>query len=451
VESSHAIDALTAGCTKLTTIILPSDLVDDDVILSIAEHCSNLTHLDINGSEWVTDESLSVLAERCPLLQTLTANYCTALGDASIVKIAQNCPSLKNLNVIGIGITDAALFALARHCPLLERLLLIECAGISDEGVIAIAKGCRCLEEIFMDMCVVLTDLSVFALAKHCPYLKEVGLADCELVTDFSLSDLLDRCKELRVVGAYRTQQLASTALKALQDAQCVVLSDEEDYQNNIQFGVRSKFGPQQDRDLRQVSYLTCAAGTVEMPFLRTAAYLCPNLLEITFELYDLLQDSHVLVVLTSCPLLQSVALRWCPKLTGRCIEAVTELCPNLHQLDLELSCLKIAVENDQGNVVASVTQEVLFHNLAHTRGDQLRQLRLSCDSLHSASLAHIANYCTNLSSLCLSGAVLMDDSTLELILNRLDKLTKLSVKNCPLLSTEMIARVKRRFPRCLI
>jgi hypothetical protein len=84
-------------------------------------------------------------------------------------------------------------------------------------------------------------------------------------------------------------------------------------------------------------------------------------------------------------------------------------------------------------------------------RGCQLRQLRLSCSTLHPASLTHIANYCADLSSLRLDGASLLDDSALGLLLDRLDKLTELSVKDCPLLLAEMVARAKKRFPRCLM
>eukprot|EP01034_Spumella_vulgaris_P025969 gene25969-32481_t len=292
--------------------------------------------------------------------------------------------------------------------------------AVTDEGVCALARGCSQLQDLCLDGCATqLTDVSVLELANRCIHLEEVGFMNCELVTDYALSHMIDKCKKLRVLGAHGTQQIMSTALKAVTGAQCVTLTDEEDYQRNIRFGTRFVGGA----DLRCVTFDTCASmeRSLSESFLRTVSYVCPCLLAITFEKYWSLTDELVELFLTLCPTLTSITLRECPLLTGHCLEVITEHCVNIQELELGVESLK------KGNT----SQDVLMFNFVYARGAQMKHLNLSdCTTFLNQTP--------------------VSDASLAVILDSCNKLTRMSVKNCQNLSAEMKARAALRFPKCV-
>lgn len=163
--------------------ILKSDVHDDDakmspsLILQPDLNCnfgvcitSNLTLLDLRGSQRLTDKGLMQLSD---------------LPSLEIAKL-DNCHSIK-----GRGL---AVLARSHH---LHTLSLANCRRLTDEAIINISHLIS-LESLSLDGCRCLTDRSVVAI-RNLTQMKRLDLSQCDLITDSGLEELehLERIEEL--------------------------------------------------------------------------------------------------------------------------------------------------------------------------------------------------------------------------------------------------------------
>lgn len=114
-KKTHVLDL--SGCDGVS-----------DVGLTAANACSNLVKLDLNalgatGRLSISSKCLASLAPFWPHLQVVFLRRCSLVTDHAIVTIAENCLQLRHLNVSGCrSVTDASLKAIAKCSLRLESI-----------------------------------------------------------------------------------------------------------------------------------------------------------------------------------------------------------------------------------------------------------------------------------------------------------------------------------------
>ena len=91
-------------CLYIKSIILLNDIYHtDDVIIDIAEHCSNLQiltiHSDYYNNKTVSDISLLALSKHCLFLKEIDLSSCKHTTETGILQLIQQCKSLHILKL----------------------------------------------------------------------------------------------------------------------------------------------------------------------------------------------------------------------------------------------------------------------------------------------------------------------------------------------------------------
>lgn len=214
-----------SSCHDLKTINLVDLLypLDDSVVASIAEYCSNLTSLSLTRMERVRAESVERLGARCTRLTTLRLTHCPAVLRGGLYELARNCRMLTTLDLqkshlgfaivaafacnntqltdLGLafcaGVSDSALCTVARHCKQLERIDLTFNNRVTDLSAAELVTSCNNLKYLEFTFAPHLTDATVNAIAAHCHQLEKLNLSHCYAVTPAALCKVAARCTKL--------------------------------------------------------------------------------------------------------------------------------------------------------------------------------------------------------------------------------------------------------------
>ena len=257
--SSAGLILIFSSCIHLREINLMgvriSHHVNDDVLISISQHCPQLSILHIYLSDDVTDVGISALAEgcccgmftdlelesfdeenclftdsslvklfqrqklikrlsihiptmtdismisiaeNCKQLEYLHLDFMLHVTDISMMQIGQQCKYLKKINFVYIpGITDVSMVAISQHCHQLEELILYECPSILDISMLQIGQQCKSLKEIMFTRMEGVTDVSMVAISQHCHQLEKLIFYDCPSISDISMQAVAENCRNL--------------------------------------------------------------------------------------------------------------------------------------------------------------------------------------------------------------------------------------------------------------
>ena len=201
-ESAADMVEIFQSCRKLRKVDLRdfSDRLTDEVVLSVAEHCHILEHVDLGWCSAVSDVAIRRVAESCPLLQYANLSD-TKITDATVVCLCSRCPMLKRL-FFGrcYRLTDAAVLAVAEGLPGLTHIDLYHITAITSSAVETLASKCRELEHIDLAYCSNVSDVTLAKIAQHCPKLEELRVYECGAVTAVGLTYIATKCSNLKTV-----------------------------------------------------------------------------------------------------------------------------------------------------------------------------------------------------------------------------------------------------------
>lgn len=115
-----------------------------DLLLQVACNCLNLKSIDLSGlNELVDDNLIETLASNATQLSLLDLKACTRITDKSIINIAIKCPIIC-LVLSGISnLTDKIIFVIANNlCQYLEEIYLSGCSKISRVAINYLTDCC---------------------------------------------------------------------------------------------------------------------------------------------------------------------------------------------------------------------------------------------------------------------------------------------------------------------
>jgi hypothetical protein len=163
-------------------------------IRGLSKHCSGLTTIDLHTCVLVDDHVVVMIAEACPQLQEIDVFHCGRLTDHSLGALALNCHRLSSVNFGLADISDVGVVELALACPHLRSVAFGRCCQLTDTAVWMLAECCRRLSSVDFSYCAQLTDSAVAHLAERCKYLAIVLLGECPKLSDDSIVALAEHC-----------------------------------------------------------------------------------------------------------------------------------------------------------------------------------------------------------------------------------------------------------------
>ncbi|KAI4463467.1 hypothetical protein MML48_4g00014156 [Holotrichia oblita] len=167
--------------------------VVDDELLSILKRCQNLRELYLTQilDNKFTSQGLLEVIPYLKELRMLTLSKCTVVNDDVIISIAEHCPKLTTLDLHScVNITDVALYKLA-HLKHLNWVTLSN-TKVSDNGLEALVKGPsgHNLIEFRVADCANVTGQILPVIIANCPKLEVFVFHGCKMIQDTQLLDL---------------------------------------------------------------------------------------------------------------------------------------------------------------------------------------------------------------------------------------------------------------------
>ncbi len=162
--TQESLSQIASSSTSLTKLAVAGSPQYRDVqVVTLAQRCHKLVHLDLGWCNGLTDYGISVMAQNCPELQTLSLANCDSLTGTCVVDAALHCPRLATVDLTAcLGIKDEAILELIRSALQLSWLSISNCELLGKQTLGAIADWGEGLTHLEMLGCSSMTKKDIF-------------------------------------------------------------------------------------------------------------------------------------------------------------------------------------------------------------------------------------------------------------------------------------------------
>ncbi|CAH8326533.1 unnamed protein product [Eruca vesicaria subsp. sativa] len=347
------------GCRAVTSLELKCPRIEQICL----DGCDNLETayfkpIALRSLDLGICPKLSVLSIEAPYMVSLELKGCGVLSEASII-----CPVLASLDASFCGqLRDDCLPAITASCPLIESLVLMACSSIGSDGFSSL-KGLQNLSVLDLSYTSVMNLEPIF---KSCVQLKVLKLHTCKCLTESTLEPLykegaLPALEELDLSYGTLSQTVIDgllaccTHLTHLSLNGCVNMHDLKYF--SVYSSSDSSQEPAETSSNRLLQNLSCVGCPNIRKVLIPPAARFDHLSSLNLSLSILLRKVNIacssLVLLNlsncrslevlklDCPRLASLFLQSC-KMDEAGVEAAISGCRSLETLDLRF-CPKIS------------------------------------------------------------------------------------------------------------
>jgi len=211
------------GCINLEELNL-SDLyqiLNDDLLMSIADGCPNLKKLYISKGYDITNYAVKMILRKCKHLESLKLVNCPKINYEAFdtrrieeISIMSDDVSydlnLKYLNVNNCRMMeDNFIKMVSNNCPYLEELHISGCQNISDEGMKYLVSGRawtdKRVKALDISGCYCIGDNGIKTLTPS--VLEKLDISDCSFITDTGLNYIFNGMLLLEEIG-YENQEI---------------------------------------------------------------------------------------------------------------------------------------------------------------------------------------------------------------------------------------------------
>ncbi|KAL3629595.1 Transcription factor COE2 [Castilleja foliolosa] len=463
--SDIGLSAIARGCPSLRALSLWNvNSIGDKGLFEIARECRQLEKLDLCHCPSITNMGLAAIAENCPKLTSLTVESCSNIGNEGLQSIAKFCPNLKSLTIKdcplvgdqGIGcvlssassvltkvklqalnITDYSVAVIGHYGKAITDLVLSGLKNVSQKGfwVMGQARGLQKLSSLTITLCLGITDMSLEAVAKGCPNLKHVFLRKCCFVSDNGLvafaktassldSFLLEECNRITQLGILTALSRCISKVKSVSLIKCLGIKDL-----STEFPILSPC-----ESLRCLSIRSCPGfGTSSLSML---GKLCSHLHHLDLSGLCGITDAGLLPLLEGCKTgLVKVNLSDCVNLSDEVVLALS----SLHGKTLEVLNL------DGCQKITDASLEALSNTCP-----SLNDLDVSrCSITDSGVVALSYGVQSNLQILSLSGCTMVSNKSGPALENLGKTLVGLNLKHCNSISSSVVELLTGNLWRC--
>ncbi|CUA69166.1 SCF E3 ubiquitin ligase complex F-box protein grrA [Rhizoctonia solani] len=418
--------------TKLTSLLkLLNAFGRDDLTFRYASFVRRLNFMSF-GSE-LSDHLISRIAD-CTRLERLTLVSCVNLTDGSLEGILSKMPNLVALDLTGVGsVTDRSITAVSRIASRLQGINLGGCKLITDEGITQLARNCTLLRRVKLAGLQV-TNESVTLLARQCPLLLEMDLTGCTSISN-------DAIREIWACSGHIRELKLGMIGSALTDDAFPVPAD-----------------PQPPRMITSPNGSQSPALTLppETGLTTTRSFEHLRILDLTG--CTSLTDAAIEGIISVAPKIRNLVLAKCTLLTDNAIASVCKLGRYLHYLHLG----HVSLITDRAVIqLARTCTRLRYVDLACCT--QLTDLSVSelatLVKLRRIGLVRVINLTdqavfalserqSSLERIHLSYCEQITIPAIHFLLQRLHKLTHLSLTGIPAFRREELQRYCRTPPR---
>ncbi|WOL09228.1 EIN3-binding F-box protein 1-like [Canna indica] len=383
------------GCPLLEKLDLcQCPQITDKGLIAVAQKCSNLTSLAIESCSSIHNEGLQAIGRCCPNLKSITIKDCPHVTDQGIAALVSSASSsLERIKLKSLNISDITLAVIGHYGKNIIDLSLTSLQNVSEKGfwVMGNTLGLQKLRFISITSCSGLTDLGLKAISKGSPLLKQLHLRRSCYLSDVGLTAFaetaralenlhLEDCNRFTLIGVLTALSKCNPELKSLALVRCLGIKDISS---------------------------------------------CP-------------------IQLPACMSLRSLTIRDCPGVTSASLQVVGKICPQLQNVDLsgqvgvtDASLIPLVESSNVGFMEVNLSgcvnvTDALVTLLVKSHGSTLKTLNLDgCKKITDGSLLAIADTCSVLDDLDLSGCSVTDYGVAVLASARQLNLRMLSLANC--------------------
>eukprot|EP00698_Gefionella_okellyi_P005702 TRINITY_DN15169_c0_g1_i1.p1 TRINITY_DN15169_c0_g1~~TRINITY_DN15169_c0_g1_i1.p1 ORF type:complete len:636 (+),score=133.01 TRINITY_DN15169_c0_g1_i1:132-2039(+) len=413
--------------------------------LSAASFGVHLQHISLPNCAFASS-ALSEWAQHCNGLQTLKLHGCIGVDDAFVATIGAYCPQLRALDVSLCCVTDTGVQCL----PACLRELNLSDTAVSVTALIHIGKHMARLRSLWLDG-VNFTDIDrgLKALV-GCTKLVELSLADCQHVSDAGLVPLVAKCPRLRVLTLCETATAVGNKTANALARHCAQL----EHIRGVAFSDRATLNLV--KHCHQLQSLQLAGDVTDKALAHMLQH-CPQLRALYIRADNDLTDDGLAVIGRLCSQLRTLTLCECGGVSNEGLLLLGRHCDQLRHLVLHSTA---SVTCPKG--VAIPTLQLL--DISHTAlTDQslcaiadtctgLRSLNISgCYEVNTAGVVHMANVCTRLQTLIMDECQI-EDAGFEALATHCSQLSALSFaanNTCTFLALQSL--LQHRLPLQLV
>ena len=230
-ESWRASGLLDA-CRNLENVSLEGCRIDRNSVHSLLHQNARLQHVNLSGLATVSNTTMRIIAQHCPNLTLLNISWCSNVDAKGLGRVVNACPRLADLRAGEVrGFDDEPLLAALFRHNALERLVLPNCASLTDASLRVLFTGpspqldCitsraivppRVLRHLDLSRCSALTAAGLAHLAHNVPHLEGLQLSKCHELTDAALILLAPTLLALTHLDLEECDRLTDAALVAL-------------------------------------------------------------------------------------------------------------------------------------------------------------------------------------------------------------------------------------------
>ncbi|KAG6821563.1 hypothetical protein H0H93_000072 [Arthromyces matolae] len=382
----------------------------------------------------VKDDVLTTFSS-CDRLERLTLINCENITDHTLSRVLPSFPNLVAVDLTGVtNTTNDAIVGLACAAKRLQGINLAGCSKVSDEGILALAENCPMLRRVKLSGLSSLTDLSISAIAKACALLLELDLNHCSLITDISIRDVWLHSAHMREMRVSHCSQLTDAAFPCPPRLEGLLFPET-----------------------RNVFPSSGNEATSELPPLvlpRSMEHL--RMLDLT--MCALVTDDAVEGIIHYASKIRNLVLSKCSLLTDRAVENICRLGRHLHYLHLghagkitdssvrtlARSCTRLRYVDFANCVLLTDMSVFELAGLPKLRRIGLvRVNNLTDEAVYSLGERH-----TSLERIHLSYCDQISVMAIHFLLQKLDKLTHLSLTGVPAFRQPELQRFCRDPPK---
>ena len=380
-------------------------LLEDSVLTWVGSQnrFPRLASVNLDGCHTVHDAGGVAMARGCTQLTALDLAD-TGVSSEALEAVAGGCPKLCDLNIWGCGVTGG-LIAVVRRCSQLFKLEANNCDGLREAELIRAFSELQNLSPEFRNLSWLglsnnhksVTDAVLVAISRGCPKLAHLDLFDARKITDAGVIAVAQGCSELNTLILNGCDHITAAAVLAIAQL-CPRL---------IQLDLVCGDGSHLDDDV-----------------VEAIARGCPEIRVLSL-VGDGVGDDSAKSIATRCPEITNLELRGCSVgIEG--LAALGEDCKQLATLSMEGSCV---FDED-------------LHAIAESFGTQLTRLDISGghSSITDDGVLALAEACTQIAWLNLSGCVEITDEALEALGENCPGLVELQLAGCTRIRNVLLA-----------
>ncbi|KAG5652418.1 hypothetical protein H0H81_005066 [Sphagnurus paluster] len=378
------------------------------------------------------DDILSTFAS-CDRLERLTLINCENITESTLTRILPCFPNLVAVDLTGVLVTtNEAVIGLALAAKRLQGINLAGCSNVSDEGIMAFAKNCPMLRRVKLSGLTSLTDAPISAIAKSCPLLLEIDLNYCYLVTDASIREIWIHSTHMREMRVSHCSQLTDAAFPASLRLDGLVPPN-----------VPNPF-PSQATDS-------------DLPLLFLSRPL-EHLRMLDLTACSLVTDDAIEGIISYAPRIRNLVLSKCSLLTDRSVENMCKLGRHLHYLHLGHA---VRITDSSVRTLARSCTRLRYVDFANcslltdmsvfelSALPKLRRIGLvRVNNLTDEAIYSLGERHTSLERIHLSYCEQISVLAIHFLLQKLDKLTHLSLTGVPAFRQRELQQFCRPAPK---